>query len=84
LLKPLADASNGSLRWLRDGMPDIRMMDKPTRTAAREAGGRNWMGLYRQNDYVVTGLSITPLVLPLALLAVLLGALMLMWRRESR
>lgn len=84
VLKPLADASNGSLRWLRDGMPDIRMMDKPTRTAAREAGGRNWMGLYRQNDYVVTGLSITPLVLPLALLVAVLAALMLMWRRESR
>ncbi len=84
VLKPLADASNGSIHWLRDGLPDIRMMDKPTRSAGREAAGRNWIGLYRQNDYVITGLSLTPLVLPLAALAALLGAMLLMWRRESR
>lgn len=84
VLKPLADASNGSVQWLRDGVPDIRMMEKPTRSAGREAAGRNWIGLYRQNDFVITGLSLTPLVLPLAALAALLAAMLLMWRRESR
>lgn len=84
VLKPLADASHGSVNWLRDGMPDIRMIEKPTRSAAREAAGRNWIGLYRQNDYVVTGLTLTPLALPLAVLAALLGLMLLMWRRESR
>ena len=84
VLKPLADASQGSVRWLRDGLPDIRMVEKPTRIAAREQAGRNWIGLYRQNDYVVTGLTLTPLALPLAVLTALLLALLLMWRRESR
>jgi hypothetical protein len=84
ILKPLAEASGGSVRWLRDGIPDIRMVEKPTRTSLREQAGRNWIGLYRQNDYVVTGLTLTPLVLPLAVLAALLLGMLLMWRRESR
>ncbi|PJI39239.1 hypothetical protein [Ferrovibrio sp.] len=84
VLKPLADASHGSVRWLQDGTPDIRMVDKPTRSAVREQAGRNWIGLYRQNDYVVTGLTLTPLVLPLAMLTALLLGMLLMWRRESR
>lgn len=84
VLKPLADASHGSVRWLRDGEPDIRMVEKPTRSAVRDQAGRNWIGLYRQNDYVVTGLTLTPLVLPLAMLTALLLGMLLMWRRESR
>jgi hypothetical protein len=84
ILKPLADASRGSIHWLRDGIPDIRMVEKPTRSAVREQAGRNWIGLYRQNDYVVTGLTLTPLALPLAVLTTLLLAMLLMWRRESR
>lgn len=84
VLQPLAEASHGGVQWLRDGVPDIRMMEKPTRSSARDAAGRNWLGLYRQNDFVVTGLSLTPLALPLAVLAGLLAAMMLMWRRESR
>lgn len=84
VLKPLTDVSHGSVRWLHDGMPDIRMVDKPTRSAVREQAGRNWIGLYRQNDYVVTGLTLTPLVLPLAMLTALLLGMLLMWRCESR
>ncbi|MEK9968516.1 MAG: hypothetical protein VW600_05240 [Ferrovibrio sp.] len=84
VLKPLADASHGSIRWLRDGLPDIRMVEKSTRSTLREQAGRNWIGLYRQNDYVVTGLTLTPLVLPLAMLTALLFGMLLMWRRESR
>ncbi|HEX6958265.1 MAG TPA: hypothetical protein VF194_09800 [Ferrovibrio sp.] len=84
ILKPLADASHGSEHWLRDGLPDIRMLDKPTRSAARDAAGRDWIGLYRQNDYVVTGLTLTPLAAPLGVLAGLLVVMLLMWRRESR
>lgn len=84
VLKPLADASGGTVHWLRDGMPDIRMIDRPGRGTVREAGGRNWIGLHRQHDYVVTGLRLTPLALPLAVLAIVLATLMLMWRRESR
>lgn len=84
VLKPLTDASHGSIRWLRDGMPDIRMVEKPARSAVREQAGRNWIGLYRQNDYVVTGLTLTPLALPLAVLTALLLAMLLMWRRESK
>lgn len=84
VLKPLTDASHGSDRWLINGLPDIRMIEKPTRVAARDAAGSGWIGLYRQHDYVVTGLHLTPLALPLAVLAAVLAGLLLMWRRESR
>src|SRR3546814_18533594 len=69
VLKPLTDASHGSDRWLINGLPDIRMIEKPTRVAARDAAGSGWIGLYRQHDYVVTGLHLTPTALPLAVLA---------------
>src|SRR3546814_14051203 len=52
VLKPLTDASHGSDRWLINGLPDIRMIEKPTRVAARDAAGSGWIGLYRQHDYV--------------------------------
>src|SRR3546814_3990742 len=48
VLKPLTDASHGSDRWLINGLPDIRMIEKPTRVAARDAAGSGWIGLYRQ------------------------------------
>jgi len=38
----------------------------------------------RQQDYVVTGLTLTPLAPGLAVLALILAGLMLMWRREGR
>ena len=65
-------------------MPDIRLLDKGRNGSPREAAGRNWLGLIRQNDYVVTGLSLTPLAPALLMLALGIAGLMLMWRRESR
>ncbi len=83
-LKPLSAAAGGGILWMRDGSPDIRLLDKGRGTGPREAAGRNWLGLIRQNDYVVTGLSLTPLAPALLMLALGIAGLMLMWRRESR
>src|SRR3546814_20167363 len=43
VLKQLTDASHGSDRWLINGLPDIRMIEKPTRVAARDAAGSGWI-----------------------------------------
>jgi len=83
-LAPVIQASGGGVRWMRDGVPDIRMLDAPRAGLRRESAGRDWLGLIRRGDYTVTGMTLTPLAPALLLLAAGLLGLMLMWRRESR
>ncbi|MEL3890712.1 hypothetical protein V6B08_10575 [Ferrovibrio sp. MS7] len=83
-LRPIVTASNGGISWLREGLPDIRQLDKGRGSSTREAAGRGWLGLIRQEDYVITGLTLTPLAPALLMLALAVSGLMLMWRRESR
>jgi uncharacterized membrane protein len=79
-LRPIIDASGGTMLWLADGEPlDIRRVaaDAPT-------GGRDWMGLRRNGRYTVRGVTQTPLM-PAALVLLLLGgSLALAWYREGR
>ncbi|MBU6506250.1 MAG: hypothetical protein KGQ82_01975 [Alphaproteobacteria bacterium] len=72
-------ATAGGIFWVGPGsVPDIRSVDP-----GRSAAGRNWIGLRRNGDYVVTGVGETPL-LPGALALILaLGFLILAWRREG-
>ena len=51
--------------------------------ADRPAEGRGWLGLRANRDYLVTGLRHLPLLPPLLILALLLGGLLLAWRREG-
>ena len=50
----------------------------------RTAAGRNWLGLRQNGDFVVTGVSETPLLPGLGALILALGAFLLAWRREGR
>ena len=79
-LEPVVTATGGTTSWLADGdRLDIRRVD-----ADGPAGGRGWMGLRRNGQYTVRGVSETPL-LPVALLLIVLGgALGLAWYREGR
>ncbi len=79
-LKPVANSTGGVISWLADGDKlDIRRVD-----ADSVAGGRGWMGLRRNGQYTVRGVSETPLM-PVALVLILLGgALGLAWFREGR
>jgi hypothetical protein len=79
ILKPLADATGGSVHWLADGVPQVRQVD-----ADSSAYGSNWIGLVRNNAYRVTSLTQKPLLPQWATLLILAGVLLLAWRVEGR
>ena len=67
------------MRWLADGIPDIRRVRPDS-----GAHGRGWIGLRVNGDYTVTGVREIPLLPPLALLILICGTLVAAWRREAR
>jgi len=78
LAEPVA-AARGAIRWLVDGVPDLRLVP-----AERDPSGRGWLGLIGRDNYLVTGVAQYPLLPALLLLALLLGGFVFAWRRESR
>lgn len=78
-LTPAAEATGGDVRWLADGIPDIRRVRPDS-----GAHGRGWIGLRVNGDYTVTGVREIPLLPPLALLVLICGTLVAAWRREAR
>lgn len=79
-LAPAVQATGGGTFWVGSGsLPDIRRVE-PDRSAA----GRNWIGFRANGDYVVTGLSETPLLPAIVALLLALGTLIAAWRREGR
>ena len=81
-VEPLARATGGAARWLGTGaepqLPDIRRV-----AAGRDTAGPGWIGLRRNEDHTVTGLSATALLPPWLALAMVLGVAVLAWRREG-
>jgi hypothetical protein len=80
ILKPVADATGGSVHWLANGgVPQIR------RTApARLAAGDNWIGLRANQSFRVTSVEQEPLLPPWLALVLVLGAVLLAWRLEGK
>ncbi len=78
LMAPVVRASGGSIRFTGAGMPDLRRVEP-----GRDAAGSGWIGLPRRHDHVVTGLDAIPLLPPWAALPLLLGLVLLAWRREG-
>ena len=79
VLAPLATASGGGVRWLADGLPDIRRV-RP----GFETEGRDWIGVLRNGAVAVTGIVRVPLLPAIAVLLLALGALGIAWWREGR
>ena len=76
----LIAATQGSAHWLlRSGVPALRLVP-----AGDVSGGDDWIGLRRNNAHVTTGIALTPLLPGWAALALLLGVLLIAWRREGR
>ncbi len=82
-LRPIAQATGGAIRWLGTAeaptLPDIRRV-----TAGRDAAGPSWIGLRRNADHTVTGISALPLLPPWLALPLVLGVAVFAWRREGR
>jgi hypothetical protein len=79
-LAAVVEASGGAHRWLVDDPnPALRRTRKD---ASRSGDG--FLGVIRNEDYVVTGVTRTPAAPPLAALALLLALLVLAWRREGK
>jgi hypothetical protein len=79
LLAPLARASGGGVHWLAaDGVPELRRTEP-----GREASGSGWIGLQRRHDHIVTGVSALALIPSWLALPLLLGLMLLAWRREG-
>jgi hypothetical protein len=79
-LAPLVEASGGAVHWLADGgAPEVRKV-----AAGRALSGRNWIGLRRNDRYLVTGASQLPLLPAVLALMLLLGTLGFAWYREGR
>jgi len=78
ILAAAARASGGSVHFIAAGTPELRRVEP-----GRDASGSNWIGLPRRRDHIVTGLEAIPLLPPWAALPVLLGLVLVAWRREG-
>ena len=73
-------ATGGGAFWIGSGaVPEIRRVGP-----GRSAAGSGWMGMRENGDYIVTGVSETPLLPGILALVLAVGALLLAWRREGR
>lgn len=79
ILKPLTEATGGSVHWLIDGMPSIRRAG-----AGATASGDSWIGLRANGAYRVAAMEQQPLLPAWAALLLVLGTLLLAWRVEGR
>lgn len=81
-LAGLASATGGAVRWLgteaTPALPELRRV-----AAGRDTQGAGWIGLRRNGDHTVTGISAMPLLPPWLALPLVLGLAILAWRREG-
>ena len=79
-LKPMVDASGGTIMWLADTSdPEIRSV-RP----GRSAGGSDWIGLRRNEGYTVAGINQLPLLPGILVALAFLLAVGSAWWREGR
>ena len=83
VLEPLAHASGGGIAWLDpSGAPALRRTE-PDRAQSGGTRQAAWVGLPRRRDHLVTGVDATPLLPPWGALPLILGLVVLAWRREA-
>ena len=81
---PLARASGGGVHWLAAGATGAEVPELRRTEDDRAASGSAWIGLQRRHDHVVTGVAALELLPAWLSLPVMLGLLVLAWRREGR
>jgi hypothetical protein len=83
LLSRIARASGGGIHWLDGGRPGGSVPALIRTEAGREASGSGWIGLARRRDHLVTGIDALALMPPWVALPLMLGLLLIGWRREG-
>ena len=78
ILKPYVEATHGGIQWLSDGIPDLRAVNEGS-----TAAGSGWFGVTRRGAYRVTSVDSEELLPPWLALAMVIGAVLFAWRRES-
>jgi hypothetical protein len=81
----LASESGGGVHWLGSGRPGAPPVVPELRRTepARPASGDGWIGLERRHDHLVTGVASLRLLPAWAALPLMLGLLIVTWRREG-
>ena len=78
-LGPLAEQTGGSVTWgAEEDSPSLRRV-----RAGRATSGRDWAGLVRNEDYIVTGVQTVPLLPGVLVLLLVIGGIIMAWRREA-
>ena len=78
-LGPLAQQTGGSVTWgAEEDTPSLRRV-----RAGRATSGRDWAGLVRNEDYIVTGVQTVPLLPGVLVLLLVIGGIIMAWRREA-
>ncbi len=83
-LKPLAEATGGTVRRIGTGGPDIQL---PRFASMRESpiyGGSDFIAVKRTGASVVTGIGVAPLAIGFIGLLALLGSIIAGWLWEGR
>ncbi|WP_391349063.1 hypothetical protein [Azospirillum sp. A23] len=84
-MQPVAEATGGGIHWVTDTDSGPNPGIDVRRTQPdRSQTGSGWIGLRANGDYTVTGVTDVPLLPVGAVLALVLGGLLMAWRREGR
>ncbi len=78
ILKPLVKKTRGGIFWVKERMPNIRMVG-----SNRNQAGKDWIGMVENEAYVTRGLTQVSLLPPELLIFAILGMIMLAWWREG-
>ncbi len=78
-LGPVIDPTNGGVRAIEDGVPDLRQV-----RAERPAAGRGWIGITPRNAYLTTDVTVMPLLPAWLWLLLAAGLAVGAWLREGR
>ena len=77
-LHPLVTKTGGHISRLQDQLVDIRRVRR-----TRSTSGYNWLGLWRNESFVIAGVRRISLLPPLLALFLAGGLIALMWKREA-
>ena len=80
----MARASGGGVHWLAGAGNEVNVPQLRRTEEGSAASGSAWIGMQRRHDHVVTGVAALELLPGWVSLPVMVGLLLLAWRREGQ